>query len=232
MRRPRIAITRWEDVPGEKLQWYCDRVREAGGEPVVLGPETADDFEALILTGGIDVDPARYGDERHPKVRHVDPRRDQFEISVLQAALSQDLPVLAICRGHQLLNVAMGGSLVQHIEGDHHRAHREGEMPSRWHDVQIEPASRLHDVYVHDTIAVNSRHHQAVLPSMLAPDLHPVAYAPDGVIEAVEAAGFSWVIGVQWHPERLESERAGFAQMNAGLFTALIKAAQRVEELV
>jgi putative glutamine amidotransferase len=150
----------------------------------------------------------------------------------LRHSLDQDLPVLAICRGHQLLNVALGGSLLQHIEGDYHRAHKEGDMPSRWHSITVEPDSRLGSIYGRADMEVNSRHHQAVLPAMLAPPLRAVAYSPDGVIEAVESSTHAWAVGVQWHPERLESEHAGFADRNTALFQALVVATQHVKEPV
>ena len=232
MTEPRIGITRWEDVPGERLQFYWDRVRAAGGEVIDLADAAADlsQLDGLILTGGLDVDPARYGEERHPKVRHVDPRRDEFELTVLQRALDADIPVLAICRGHQLLNVAFGGTLLQHIEGDGHRAHKEGDMPSRWHVVHLEPEGRLAAIHGVGEMEVNSRHHQAVLPAMLAADLRPLAYSPDGIVEAFESTRHSWVLGVQWHPERLEPEHPGFAERNRALFQALVAEARNVRE--
>jgi putative glutamine amidotransferase len=230
MAEPRIGITRWEDVPGERLQFYWDRVREAGADVVDLSATDESNFDGLILTGGIDIDPERYGEERHPKVRHTDPRRDEFELTILRRALDADLPVLAICRGHQLLNVALGGSLLQHIEGDGHRAHKDGDMPSRWHTVQLELGSRLHAAYGVDAMEVNSRHHQAVLPGMLAADLRVAAYSPDGVVEAAESIRHSWVVGVQWHPERREPDHAGFAERSRLIFQAFVMAARSVRE--
>jgi len=232
MTEPRIAITRWEDVPGERLQFYWDRVREAGAEVIDLEKRESVSFDGLILTGGVDVDPAYYGEERHPKVRHTDARRDEFELAALRRALDADAPVLAICRGHQLLNVALGGTLLQHIEGDGHRAHKDGDMPSRWHTVQLEPGSRLSAAYSVEEMEVNSRHHQAVLPGMLARDLQAVAFSPDGIVEAVESTRHSWVAGVQWHPERLEPEHQGFAELSRAIFQAFVAATRNVREPV
>ena len=229
----RIGVTRWEDIPGERVQWYLDRVRLAGAEAIELaGPEARiDGLDGLILTSGLDVEPERYREERHPKVKHTDGNRDEFELAVVRAALAADLPVLAICRGHQLLNVAFGGKLLQHIESNAHRADFKAEgMPSSWHSVRLEAGSRLSELFGADEIEVNSRHHQAVTPDTLAQGLQPVASSPDGLIEAVESRSHRWVIGVQWHPELPEPEHPGFAERCRPLFAALVREAGRVEE--
>jgi len=230
--RPRVGITRWEDVPAERFADYCDRVREAGGEPVELAAGGAiDGLDALVLTGGVDIAPERYGQTPHPTVKRTDPARDAFEIEVLQDAIALDLPVLAICRGHQLLNVAFGGRLLQHIEDGNHRADfHSPTAPSRWHKVRLEPGSRARRLLGADEIEVNSRHHQAVLAETLAPGLIATAYSPDGLVEAVESAEHRWVLGVQWHPERLEPEHAGFAERSRPLFAALVAEARAVRE--
>ena len=213
--RPRIAVTRWEDVPGEPIEQYWDQVREAGGEPIDLAGPPADvgALDGLMLTGGLDVAPARYGETPHPKVKRADAARD--------------LPVLAICRGHQVLNVALGGGLLQHIDGDGNRAdYRSEGYPSRWHTVRLASESRLRALLGADELEVNSRHHQAVLASTLAPGLTPVAVSPDGVSEAVESRAHRWVVGVQWHPERREGEHPGFAGHARPLFAALVRQAR------
>jgi putative glutamine amidotransferase len=232
MPAPRIGVTRWEDVPGERLQFYWDRVQEAGGEVVNLrGRDDASALDGLILTGGIDIDPSLYGEQQHPKVRRIDRQRDDFELAMLRDALDADIPVLAICRGHQLLNVALGGTLLQHIEGDGHRAHRDADMPSRWHEVHLEQG-HLRDIFGLDDMEVNSRHHQAVLPGMLAPDLQALAHSPDGIVEAAESVRHSWVLSVQWHPERSEETHPGFADRNRALFLAMVAEARKVREAV
>jgi putative glutamine amidotransferase len=230
----RIAVTRWEDIPGERFDCYLERARAAGAEPTALDASNAGDhFDGLILTGGLDVEPERYGDPRHPKVKHTSGERDEFELAVLRRALDADLPVLAICRGHQLLNVAFGGRLLQHIEGNTHRAHFEIDgIPSRWHSVRLVPGTRLHELFGAEEIEVNSRHHQAVTPETLPPDLEPAALSPDGLIEAVVSRTHRWVVGVQWHPELPEGEHPGFAERCAPLFQALVREAAALREPV
>lgn len=226
--RPRIGVTRWEDVLGERIEDYWERIEEAGGEPVDLhSPATGlAGIDGLVLTGGYDVVPDRYGETPHPKVKYTDPARDEFEEASLADALARDLPVLAICRGHQFLNVALGGSLLQHIEDGNHKAdYRSEGYPSSWHRVRLTRNSRLHSLLGADEVGVNSRHHQAVRPETLAPGLTAVAVAPDGIVEAVESPAHRWVLGVQWHAERPEAEHPDFSADSRRLFEALVKEA-------
>lgn len=227
----RIGVTRWQDMRSEQIEPYWQRVREAGAEVVALaGPQASiASVDGLILTGGLDVVPERYGESPHPKVKRTDDARDAFELALLRDALAADLPVLAICRGHQLLNVALGGRLLQHIDSGEHDAHRKVEgVPSRWHRVRLAPGSRLRALLGADEIEINSRHHQAVLPETLAPGLEPVAFSPDGLVEAVESREHRWLIGVQWHPELAEADHPGFAQRCQPLFAALVEEARTV----
>ncbi|MEX2247753.1 MAG: gamma-glutamyl-gamma-aminobutyrate hydrolase family protein [Dehalococcoidia bacterium] len=239
MEHPRIGVTRWEDVLGEVIERYWARVREAGGEVVDLdeaaagrAAELAPSLDALILTGGADVDPARYGAERHPKVKQTYPERDAMELAFLDDALRRDIPVLAICRGHQVLNVGFGGSLLQHIDSGEHRAdYRTEGYPSRWHDVRIDDGCRLRDVIGAGRFESNSRHHQAVLPEGLGSGLRAVAWAPDGdreFVEGMESERHRWVVGVQWHPERLEEHHPAFAPLMRPLFEAFVREAAKV----
>ena len=238
--RPRIAISRWEEVPGEDIADYHRRVLEAGGEPLDLCIDfvvhrecccldTLGGATGLILTAGVDIDPALYGESPHPRVKYTDRSRDEFELVLLRQALVRDLAVLAICRGHQFLNVAFGGGLLQHLEDRSHRAdYRSEGFPSGWHEVAIDEGSRLHATLGSAGVLVNSRHHQAVTPERLAPGLEIVARSPDGVVEGIESLPHSWVVGVQWHPERDEPQQDGFAQASELLFQELVRQASLV----
>ncbi|MGI8551245.1 MAG: gamma-glutamyl-gamma-aminobutyrate hydrolase family protein [Dehalococcoidia bacterium] len=209
MQQPQIGVTvRKHDSNYYKT--YLNRISEAGGLPIELAPDEPDSaaqveqLDGLLLTGGDDVEPSRYGAERHPGTGVANPELDEMELAAVQLALRQGLPILAICRGHQVLNVALGGQLLQHIAGDSHRAHSTYGNPSRWHPVRIEEGCRLQQLFGTTELWVNSRHHQAVLPEMVAPSLRPAAYSPDGLVEAMESPGADWITSVQWHPERDE----------------------------
>jgi len=234
--QPRIGVTRWEDVPGEAIDRYWARVREAGGDVIDLDEscaervtEAAASLDGLVLTGGVDVDPARYGAGRHAKVRETHPERDAMELAFLEDALRRDIPVLAICRGHQLLNVGFGGALLQHIDSGEHRAdYRTEGYPSRWHETELVEGSPLTRIFEAPRIETNSRHHQAVTPDTLAGGLRPVATAADHggeLIEGVESEQHGWVVGVQWHPERPEPERPAFAPLMRRLVAAFVSGA-------
>jgi putative glutamine amidotransferase len=163
-----------------------------------------------LLAGGSDIDPALYGAPRQPEAGEPDHQRDSLETALLQEALDRDLPVLAICRGLQLLNVVLGGTLVQHIE--RHRCPRQQEV----HPITIASHSRLQSILGVDEYVVNSRHHQCV--DQLASGLVVAARAPDNVIEALELPGKRFVLAVQWHPE----DRTD--RLDARLFAAFLDA--------
>jgi putative glutamine amidotransferase len=226
---PRVAVARWEHIPGERLESYWRRLRQAGLEPVdhstpgrPLGPTGACD--GLLLTGGVDVDPALYGERPAPEVSTVNPDRDAFEMALLREALRRDMPVLAICRGHQLLNVAFGGSLLQHIAGGAHED--DEERLSARHDAAVLAGTRLHAVYPEGRIQVNSRHHQAVTPDRVAPGLTVSATSDDGLVEGLESDAHTWVVSVQWHPERPDPHIPGFDTDALRLFRAFAGAVQ------
>ena len=218
---PRIALPHWRAPTFERTQHYYDSLRQAGSEPLVVdGPDLPRDAVGLLLAGGTDVDPRLYGEQPSPETERPNKARDAHELCLLGEALERDLPVLAVCRGHQFLNVALGGSLLQHIDGDTHRADDEGQ--SRWHTVSLR-GGRLGEMYgLGRDLRVNSRHHQAVTEERLAPSLQPFAYSPDGLVEAMESRERHWVVGVQWHPERPEMRPAADA-----LFAAFVAACRK-----
>lgn len=210
--RPLIGITSYGRA-GQRQTFslpceYVDVVRLAGGVPVVLPavegeiPEALDAIDALILPGGGDVDPAHYGGARHEANYGISAERDGFELMLARAALARrTLPILCVCRGMQLLNVALGGDLVAHIPDHYGDAvmHRHPELQPTQHPVRIDPKSRLSRILGADDLVVHSVHHQAV--GKLGAGLRPVAWSPDGVIEAVESERHEFVVAVQWHPE-------------------------------
>jgi gamma-glutamyl-gamma-aminobutyrate hydrolase PuuD len=204
--RPTVAIT-----PCRKPRDYEAAVRRAGAVPRPLALDDAaatalEGVDGLLLTGGDDVDPALYGEAAHPTYDVSEPGRDAFEIDLVRRALAADLPVLAICRGLQVLNVALGGTLVQDIpsEPGSHLAHEAAGATTLAHTVSVRPGSCLAAlVGPDDTRAVNSRHHQAV--RALGHGLVVTATSPDGVIEAAEVPAARFCVGVQWHPENFHA---------------------------
>jgi putative glutamine amidotransferase len=212
---------------------YIRAIQAAGGIPVLLAPHFTPAVQAalwkrldgLLLTGGGDIDPARFGEARHSSVDDVAPARDELEIALTHRALSDDVPLLAICRGLQVLNVALGGSLVQDIASEvpgalPHSQTAPREEPT--HPVKVlGEGTRLGRVLGRLELDVNSMHHQAI--GRLGDGLTPVAWAPDGVIEGVETAGADhFVLAVQWHPEELIGRDAAARS----LFAALVDAAR------
>jgi putative glutamine amidotransferase len=227
MTQAKVAVARWRDVPGERLTRYWERLREADLEPLDCEPgRSLDTCAGLLLTGGIDIDPARYGEVPDARVNEVSAERDEFEAGLLHLALQRDMPVLAICRGHQLLNVCLGGSLLQHIAGGEHEAYQQEGYPSRMHRISVHADTKLAPILGKGSLVVNSRHHQAVTPDRLAPGLCVAATEAGGIVEAVESVRHAWVIGVQWHPERTEGDEA-FDASSRRLFAAFAAAARR-----
>jgi putative glutamine amidotransferase len=207
---PLIAITNCR-----KLEDYRQSVLHTGGEVRIVDASTGVESslagaDGLLLTGGGDVDPARYGEAPHPSIEDVEPARDEFEIALIAAARRRNLPILGICRGVQVLNIAAGGTLVQDIPSQipgalNHSLDVPQHQPYELaHEVWIEKDSLLAKLMGErlvgsDTCDVNSRHHQAV--KTVAPGFRVCATAPDGVIEAIEDPQARFCIGVEWHPE-------------------------------
>ena len=194
---------------------YLNSLLRAGGEPVVIAPQqfAGDDanelvsrFDGLVLMGGPDVDPSLYGQKAAPQVYGVSPQQDRFETALLKAAIANEIPVLAVCRGMQLTNVVLGGTLVQHL-GDLANAaslvnHAPGEFPVGaefvLHDVELVPGSFLARSTGVTRVQGASFHHQGI--DVLAPGFKAIGHAPDGLLEAIEHEEHR-IIGVQWHPE-------------------------------
>jgi putative glutamine amidotransferase len=215
---------------------YIEELRKVGAVPWVIpliphDPDTLreifDRLDGVFITGGVDVDPCRYGEAKTPLCGTTDPDRDAVEIALLKHALARDLPVLAVCRGIQILNVTCGGTLYQDVTAQvpsalKHDYFPTPEQPSRKylaHDVTVTRGSRLAHILGGAVVPVNSMHHQAV--KTLAPNLAATALAPDGIIEAVESTDGRYRIGVQWHPEELTETQPGMAR----LFTTFAEAA-------
>ncbi len=231
--RPRIGIT-MKVIPrqgGRSPQQalptpYVEAVWQAGGLPVLIPnvPEAvstyAEELHGLLLSGGGDVHPARYTSEpKHPAVYGIVPERDETEIGLVHFAIQRDVPLLAICRGIQVLNVALGGTLLQDIEACVPGAlphSTPDDAPARQHSVSLEPRSRVASVLGTTNLIVNTFHHQAV--ARPGEGVRVVGRAPDGVVEAVEVEKCTFVIGVQWHPELLSTP-------HDRLFVALVGAA-------
>lgn len=227
--RPLIGITghlepaRWGDWVREAVvspASYARAVHRAGGIPVVLPPIPGDGTElirglsGLVLSAGGDVDPELYGEQPGPRTGEPDSRRDRFEFAVIRAAVEARLPFLAICRGIQVLNVALGGTLIQHLPDEiGHDTHAPGPGDSARHDIRISGESKLGGI-VGTTASVSGSHHQAV--QRLGAGLVAVAWAADQVVEAVELQRHPFGIGVQWRPEDGQDRR---------LFEAFAKAA-------
>jgi gamma-glutamyl-gamma-aminobutyrate hydrolase PuuD len=200
---------------------YVDAIERAGGRAVVIPPAeedveaTLDALDAIVFSGGADVDPVHYGAEAHPETDTPQARRDAGEMALLRAALERDLPTLAICRGFQLLNVARGGDLIQHLpEEVGHDVHKQVPGEFAVHPVEVKEGSLLGEI-VGSTSDVTSHHHQAL--GRVGEGLVESAWAADGTLEGVEDPSRRFVVGVQWHPEAGE---------DAALFEALVEQAR------
>jgi putative glutamine amidotransferase len=228
-RRPIIGITTYL-VPAAWAQWtmeaalvpseYVRAVARAGGVPLLVPPgapvdETLSVVDGLVFSGGSDLDPELYGAEPHPETRGVVRERDDFELGLMRAALERDVPVLAICRGSQVLNVALGGDIEQHVpDRVGTEVHREVPGVFADHGVEVLDGTRLATL-VGDRHDVKSSHHQGF--GALGDGLHEAARAPDGTVEALEAPARRFTLGVLWHPEMGE---------DMALFEALVTEAR------
>jgi putative glutamine amidotransferase len=234
---PRIAISgvvrSWDgtDRTGVNAS-YVQALLAGGGVPLVLSPlmgsslvgRALDGVDGLLFTGGEDIDPSWYGSHPSPLLDPPSRERDLFELALFAVARQRKLPVLGICRGIQLINVALGGTLIQDLPSERpgpvdHRP--EGSRDARTHRVRLQPDSRVADALGATSVTVNSSHHQAIKD--LAPGLLATGWTDDGVIEAAETrAGEPWLLAVQWHPEEMHADRQA---PERGLFAALVREA-------
>ena len=232
--RPIIGITTYAeqarfgswDVPAAIIPWsYVAGVERAGGRALLVPPshdgvdETLDALDGILFSGGSDLEPSLYGAEAHPETTGTRPERDRAELALMEAALARDLPMLAVCRGLEILNVARGGDLVQHLPdvvGDDKHKQEAGVFAD--HDVEIEEDTRL-GTLLGQRAPVKSHHHQS--PARIGDDLVVSAHAPDGTIEGLEDPSQRFAVAVLWHPEEGE---------DAALFEELVAEAQRYRE--
>ena len=229
MTKPLIGITtyvepaswgHWQQVEAALVPYdYVRAVERAGGRAVLVPPddgsieEVLDAIDGLIFSGGNDLEPEEYGAAAHPATGGTNPERDRAERALLDAALERDLPVLAICRGFQVLNVARGGDIVQHLPDlVGHEEHREVAGEFSEHAVRVDPTSRIGEVHG----PVKSHHHQAL--GRIGNGLREVAWAEDGTVEGLEDPDKPFAVGVLWHPEAGEDQR---------LFEQLVEAARK-----
>lgn len=223
-KRPKIGITLSEAEDSDDKRWplrrgfdyikrqYYQAILNSGGIPILLANieqrfairSLLKSIDGLLVTGGPDLHPRHFNQKPHKKLSRTTEARDRFELEAIRFALKEDLPILGICRGHQVLNVAFGGTLYQDLSCipsrkiTHADPHQTGKV---FHRVRIEKGSRLHDIIGQTAIQTNSGHHQVI--DRLGKGLRVNAFAPDGVIEGIEHPGFKLVLGIQWHPESI-----------------------------
>ena len=211
--KPRIAVTLSGSATKRNAvarEQYLEAIRRAGAEPFLVFPSdhAPEEFDGLCLTGGGDIDPARYG-EVNTKSEEIDVQRDAIELALLERALARDIPVLGLCRGFQLINVHLGGSLEQHHLGHAPKYPPEGASVADdpagadavRHRVTAASGSKLAAACGDEMFVVNSSHHQVVTSDRLASDLRATAHVGE-LVEALESTAYRWVVAVQWHPER------------------------------
>lgn len=235
---PLIGITcghQWEDPERYYVNGtYISAITKAGGVPVLIPymaeqklSQILDLLDGLLVPGGIDIDARLFNQELHPRSGKIDPLWDQLDIFMIRGALEKNIPVLAICRGCQILNVACGGSMIQDIESQVANPIKHQQQAPKWygtHSVTITPQSLLQRIFMSNSLRVNSFHHQSVLE--IAPGFQVSALASDGVVEAIESVEHDFVMGVQWHPELMVKPNSDSSQ----LFTAFILATKGVME--
>jgi len=239
--RPIIGLSTMSDHDAAGLhaprfslnQSYNKAIMAAGGVPLLI-PHVEDSeslreiyemLDGLLLPGGVDIDPQHYNEAPHPKLDPVDEGMDWIETRLLRWALEDDLPVFGICRGEQVLNVVMGGSLWQDLPSeyatvfDHRESFKRKIRDYLAHDVRVDPSSRLAEILQAPRVWVNTSHHHAI--KRVAPGLRAVAWSPDDLVEAVESPDHFFVVAVQWHPEEMVKKHENARR----LFQAFVQAA-------
>jgi putative glutamine amidotransferase len=239
LRKPLIGIGSDVDVtPGKRdrafaYTTYIDSLRAAGAVPVVIPPQPENAAEligaldGLVLAGGFDCDPGLYGEDRHPSVEPMDPRRQSNDLALAKAARDRGIPTLGICLGLQMMNVAAGGSLVQDIDSAIETEIQHASDPSNRvrHDVVVEKGTHLSAILGQQEMNVNSSHHQAI--RNVGQGFRVTAYAPDGIVEGIEDPKHPFYLGVQWHPEDMSGEDSASRLFGAFLEAAREHAAKR-----
>ncbi len=238
MKNPVIGITSdYDEINGQNSffikESYFTAVEDSGGIPILLCPTKNESSQSrfidlidglLISGGGFDIDPKLYGEEPHPKLGKIQPDRTEFEIKLFKSAVEKRMPVFGICGGHQLINVYFGGTLYQDIPSQYsdkinHKQSTPSDIP--YHKIEIHPSTRLSRIAGINSTMVNSTHHQSV--KKIGSGLKISAVAEDGVIEAIESNGDGFIVGVQWHPERIYNKDS----CSKNIFTEFIKEADR-----
>lgn len=236
MPSPIIGITCDYDVAKQASQLhrgYYDAIVEAGGLPVLLpnmheekALELLNSLDGLLLSGGNDVEPGFFGEAPIPKLGFINPFRDSLEISLCRQAMKQDMPVLGICRGIQLMNIAMGGTIYQDLESQwtSGKLYKHSQQAPDWygsHEVELEKDSKLIQLLGVEKLRTNSFHHQAI--KKLAPCFKATAWCGDGVVEGIESPSHTFAVGVQWHPEKMWQRDEKMLGLFKGLVSASIK---------
>ncbi len=235
MSRPIVGITCDYDLEKGTSQLhsgYYEGVLKAGGLPFLIPnmdkesiSDVLDNIDGLLLTGGQDVEPAYFGESPHPKLGFVNPIRDELEIYLCKEAIKKDIPILGICRGVQIINIAMGGTIYQDLDSQWDRGMllKHSQSAPRWygtHEVGLVESSILKKLIGTEKFRVNSFHHQAI--KEIAPCFRETAQSEDGVIEGIESITNTFAVGVQWHPERMWDTD----KRMLGLFMGLVNAAK------
>ncbi len=237
MTKPLIGIASDVHVtPGKRERafvytTYINSLLEAGAVPVLIPPqpenaeEIVRELDGIVLAGGEDCDPAVYGEEPHPSVEPMDPRRQANDLTLARVARERGIPTLGICLGLQVMNVAAGGSLVQDIDSQIRTQIKHASEPTdrARHKIKVEPGSRLAQILPRRELNVNSSHHQAI--KNVGEGFRVTAYAPDGIVEGLEDPRHPFYVGVQWHPEDMKGERSA-----AAIFGAFVEAAKKYAE--